>query len=328
MKTFFLHYSQKMAEKNLIVLEEMLSIYTYPFLSDASKEACVLAIKKHLPEKTFLIRSNPKASDAEIKTSLLYRYPVYYGKPIYSAFKSEEVERIMGISLGGVRLFPNARYGICGPLATTAKEVGPLWALHVWGVNLESPDTQDYKTFGLHGMPWYRGRCNELYNTVVKAGAEVCRRTGALVQIRIPMIGQGQFLKMAGEHENECRMVHMISLHHAWKKHRVNGLSLVICDYSDVMPSEFREQLASQRETTAYVSVEKDLFDVKKGPHTTLLVNAWDPLSFIGNGGLNDSTLDGFFVAGFGPGEKLPNSAYTHNPYISHHLIDPSNWIQ
>jgi hypothetical protein len=58
-----------------------------------------------------------------------------------------------------------------------------------------------------------------------------------------------------------------------------------------------------------------------------MIVNAWDPKSFIGNGLMYDNTIDGYSVAGFGPGNKLMNSSYFHNPFLSPLLLNSTKWI-
>jgi len=74
---------------------------------------------------------------------------------------------------------------------------------------------------------------------------------------------------------------------------------------------------------------DNDLFDTSNINQTDILmlVNAWDPKSFIGNGLKYDGTIDGFSVAGHGSGTKLINSSYFHNPFLSPSLLDSNNWI-
>ena len=57
-----------------------------------------------------------------------------------------------------------------------------------------------------------------------------------------------------------------------------------------------------------------------------LMVNAWDNKSFIGNGGSDDGTIDGWMISGDGPGESFINSSYTHNPFFATQLYDPEKW--
>lgn len=58
----------------------------------------------------------------------------------------------------------------------------------------------------------------------------------------------------------------------------------------------------------------------------TILVNAWDDVSFVGNGGARDPTIDGFLVAGGGPGAALVNCSYLHNAFFVPELLNPSRW--
>ena len=56
------------------------------------------------------------------------------------------------------------------------------------------------------------------------------------------------------------------------------------------------------------------------------LVNAWDSNSFIGNGGSRDNTIDGFTTAGIGPGLKLANNSFLHNPFFHNWFNDTKLW--
>ena len=58
-----------------------------------------------------------------------------------------------------------------------------------------------------------------------------------------------------------------------------------------------------------------NLFERRTGKYG--VVNAWDSNSYIGNGLLNDPTIDGWFVAGYGPNKKLKNSSFLHNPVLN-----------
>jgi hypothetical protein len=53
-----------------------------------------------------------------------------------------------------------------------------------------------------------------------------------------------------------------------------------------------------------YQVPESNLFQPIRQDHTCL-VNAWDPRSFIGNGGCRDRAIDGFMVSG---GESCGNN--------------------
>lgn len=43
------------------------------------------------------------------------------------------------------------------------------------------------------------------------------------------------------------------------------------------------------------------------------VVNAWDTFSWIGNGGSRDSSVDGFYVAGWLAGKTFVNNSYLLN---------------
>lgn len=59
-----------------------------------------------------------------------------------------------------------------------------------------------------------------------------------------------------------------------------------------------------------------------------MLLNAWDSVSFIGNGGMEDRTIDGFMVAGYGPNKgSLRNASYLHNAFFNNNMTDRENWV-
>jgi len=64
------------------------------------------------------------------------------------------------------------------------------------------------------------------------------------------------------------------------------------------------------------------------------LVNAWDDRAFIGNGMIQDPTIDGFLVAnasatgGFKPGRNAVNTSYLHNAFFHKNFIDTSKWLR
>ena len=58
-----------------------------------------------------------------------------------------------------------------------------------------------------------------------------------------------------------------------------------------------------------------------------VLINAWDNVSFIGNGGHYDHTVDGMMVAGIPPNTSFRNTSYLHNPCFHPSMGNPKQWL-
>jgi hypothetical protein len=84
--------------------------------------------------------------------------------------------------------------------------------------------------------------------------------------------------------------------------------------------------LARPSQTSPSVDVGKTVFtydESAKGAYY-LLVNAWDPLSFIGNGGSRDGSLDGWFGGGYAypKTEKFACTCWLSNIFMIPELVN------
>jgi hypothetical protein len=299
-------------------LSKALDVYRFPFMRAAARDVCRIALENGVHTHAFLVKANADATATQIKYALTHRYPVYFGEPKTELYKGDYK----------IRLIPEARFGICGPVL--ALKDGDLdhfrpdknWVLHVWGPNLESTHTEDYALLeGGMNIPEYAERCHELYTSVRTAAEEVSKRNGGVdVHIRMPKIGQGAFI---GSVEDPKLKALLRSLH-SWALSAAFWTSRFKVDLMD-REGDFPAPLSPN----IRVVEGGDLFDVplRADGSINLVVNAWDNASFIGNGGARDPTIDGWMASGVGPGGRFVNSSYTHNVFFAKQLKDPKNWV-
>lgn len=317
--------------EHMMSFDHFLGLYTYKFMSDVSANLNKLALTSGKNDECFFIKSNSTVSDDLIKKSLKYRYPVYYGEIMKGNYKETELQLHHGYSTKDVSkvitptIDAEARFGICGPVLglsdSTIRE--DVWVLHVWGINFESTSTADYAAMLRDGwdMKAYYKRCNELYMSILKTATHINEITGRFVCIKAPGIGLGAFMSaVSDEHMKErMREQHALAIQNVFSRSN-NNYAFYYSDY---------EWLGSSKlENHAYPDTE--LFEIpsSRNDRIYLLVNAWDNRSFIGNGGSQDRSIDGYMVSGLGRGSSFPNSSYTHNPFFAKHLYDSQHWLR
>jgi hypothetical protein len=85
----------------------------------------------------------------------------------------------------------------------------------------------------------------------------------------------------------------------------VTRIQLVLCSLEPIPP--YYAQLNQ--------NFQRNLFDFwNQSDVHVLLINAWDPVSFIGNGGAHDQSIDG--MVGGGAMHLFWSSAYLSNPQL------------
>lgn len=308
-------------------LDEALSVYTNTyFLSPDSEAMCRKALDKGLHNDVFLVPAN--GSNKEILSSLRYRYPNYMGKPLEGLYHEEKLKEIHGYTTKDVtdRMDNgyNGRFAICGPVLI--KWSGILcYVAHVWGVNFESDRTEDFKSFDSkekdEAVQMYKQRCDEMYKSILTCAKHVGE--SFTTNIHMPCIGQGAFLssieKLGKFTKKDCIDWHSESLSRTFADATKDDINVILYDFVGNFPE------------TEGITVKRggNLFEPVISPFSTsveLMVNAWDNKSFIGNGGSDDETIDGWMISGEGPGESFINSSYTHNPFFATQLYDPKTW--
>lgn len=82
--------------------DDVLSVYRFPFFSTDRQRDCVRStwISEHqtINDRTFLVVPDRHIAN-QVRASLVYRVPVYYGKPETEMFDSSAVERVLGYSV-------------------------------------------------------------------------------------------------------------------------------------------------------------------------------------------------------------------------------------
>ena len=307
-------------------VDKILSIYTFNFLKNKVKNLVKYAYINGIHKNTFLIKSNKLSSDENIHLSLKYRYPAYFGRIMYDYFDDSKLKEILHYNTEDVNekiteeIDVESRYGICGPvdgIDHTGYIRKDVWILHVWGINLETKNTADYHNIVINGninTEKYYERCIELYATIKKAAYEINKITNKKVKIIMPGIGQGAFLSSIKDKGVAIRL-HTESINNTFEKNNVYTVY-----YTDI----------SKTLSKSGVIPWNNLFNIPKEneEEIVLMVNAWDNRSFIGNGGTQDNSIDGYIVSGSGPGKNFLNSSYLHNVFFSEHLNNEKDWVR
>lgn len=302
-------------------METYLRMYTYNYMSDDSRWMCNIALSKGYHVKTFLIPYGADMSIELISQHLRSRIPVYYGKVMYENFDRDYTSGLMGIENFEAELQIPGAYVICGPVVGEYKGAERYshaaeryaYVAHTWHANFESHNTSDYKLYhssGRFDLARYQKRCLDMFTAIDRAAMVASEQTKKKARILLPRIGLGAYVSAVDARdliEANARAIEQV-----WPTGRTD-VELHLCEFD---PSQKFRPLNSIAER------KTDLFDIGNDTNVILvLVNAWDNRSYIGNGGSQDPTIDGFMVSGFGAGAKFPNSSYIHNHFISHITI-------
>jgi len=243
-------------------------------------------------ERDYKIIEDGSFSGQDVYNSLLYRYPVYFGRPIYSLFKEHAVPRRYMQPFG-------MKYVICGR-AYIQNTNRYFIAIHTWAPNFESESTVDYKNMvrdNKINLQLYTDHIRKMFNLIAKAGVEYKLKT-----IYSPAIGQGAYMHALNPLQRKrCFDIFVKELEIVNKKIRV-----IVCTTD------------KQKVVGNHIKLE-NLFEKRRCRFG--LVNAWDSYSYIGNGLSRDPTIDGYYVAGYGPNKELMNSSYLHNPIFNMNAI-------
>ena len=192
--------------------------------------------------------------------------------------------------------------------------------LHIWGVNFESTGTQDYTVMiassdGLSSLgTFYQKRMIEMFAIIkqsIKETVEYAKTNGKTkLACWIPGIGLNNFLKALSEgNQNICREEFYKVLNMLFSQddtqlgasagisidliyHAFGGLTELIKTNAPLI----KQDTGPRRHTTVYGGVLN--FDDNDPNVYNMIVNAWDPLTFIGNGGARDPSLDGWIGGG------------------------------
>lgn len=319
-------------------LDKLLSIYTYqPFPSRRQEEWIrrVWTEKGKEIGKTLIYIGPSSYPLVKARPSLTNRFPVYFGKPLWEAFDSRKVKTYFGYDPHKKIIPPRSRYVIGGEVEVVDENFRPLrsakgqstWILHTWGINLETYSSPDY-----HRFMTYEDRLKRIaygiettsYLTKVMRGVRkiMARTNNKEATLVMPLIGLGAYLNVVWNEEDRefARQTFLGALRDVAS--RCPGVEILLADYSGV----FEGQPSSKGLTLVHGNGDRkfgknpaDLFYILRSQEEVPLLiglNAWDSLSYIGNGMANDPTIDGFLVAGKANGRFWRNTSYLHNPLL------------
>merc|ERR1719174_2865298 len=327
--------NSKDAKARCKFFDEVLSVYKFEFLKGKGNtpngimphedfvrsEFCNLEHFKILREQTFVMTS--KQYDRKlVQTSLAMRYPVYFGIPALVDFglrsnyyHKERVKEVLGYDLL-TRITPDGlesvRYVIAGRVrinpGMNKTRLKNICVVHAWGCNFEKRTTWDYKYIHKASpdeavfRKRYREKTLEMFRMICEAAQNLGCKT-----IRIPAIGAGQYTNALPN-----------------KRKRLVDIDFLKCleqvqrEYPGVQISRRFPFNPSDPATNLFQKIKQD---------NTCLVNAWDSRSFIGNGGSEDKTIDGWMVTGVDNGKTSGNNtAFLHNVFFMPELMSPENW--
>ena len=243
-------------------------------------------------------------------------------------------------------LVSNIRYAIAGPINIMPYQnlsERKAWVIHLWGVNFESTETDDYQVLyrnsGELDIEKYFDRQLDIFKMILKSAFYAKEKENAeQVKIQMPMIGMGQFLKALTEPEQQaCQLLFFEALSEILKQYKTHTNFIIkLCIFS---PHEFKSEYLRKLENLAnqysqlIIGLSKDgniLENINNydNKNITCIVNAWDTRSFIGNGGSQDLTVDGFIVANAGNyNNQCRNTSYLHNSFFCPNVLYAKKWI-
>jgi len=337
-----------MSQPSASGLDALLSIYTFDFFAKGTRneELCravlddvVTKEKVAASMRILLPPSVDAAADVvRIQDSLQYRIPVYFGRICSDMFKDAALKKVCGYKAkeGLAKIDPSIRYAICGRVLATSKSVAkPKYAYvsNVWGVNFETRDTWDYKHYttgaGRIRRKLYQQTQDEMANLIVQSGIHAMQDSGAnTCDLLVPMIGMGAFLTSI-ENEADRKWAVETLVGSLWKhaQHAARahpGLNVIF--YSS-RAAYLRASHTSSNFTISEGDMFADAGRLLKTSACLCAINAYDPVSMVGNSGSVDFTIDGMFASGCVVGKTFANSCYTHNTFLMPVVLKPSSWI-
>lgn len=337
-----------------LTLSDVLSIYKYDFYGDSDHEKFVEHVHRHhhkaLSKRTkIFITAKQSKHKSAVYNLIKFRYPVYFGSPRQDLYYTNKLKSILGYNESAIRsnLRNSARFSVAGPVMIKPDKlddrIKEVTIIHTWGVNFESENTQDYINMinkeGSCDLEKYYERQIELFEGIISISEYNMAQNGyQSVNINLPIIGAGCFLKALSNSEKlHCLNTIMSAIEsviYRLPKH----VFVKLCVFN---PSDYSETIMNRLNVLCKTvnnfsigtgsvqgNIMNDVPDPIKINKESVVVNAWDPLSFIGNGGNKDISIDGFVVANAGNlNPTFINSSYLHNPFFNEHMTDPSKWV-
>jgi len=314
------------------LFDKLMSIYNYGYLKHPSYVKQILLTQWDLiNNRTKLVIKNQLIIDSDkVLESLMLRYPVYFGEPMTNYYNSMKVKDCLNYNCTNLPTH-HLKYAIVGPVFTS-KSIQKFNVIHVWGINLESRNTNDYPIYVNNNnlnVGLYNNAIKDLFDLIYQSALSTTKNN-QLIHIRIPLIGLGAYLNSCPSTDKNLAL--SIFLNTLVSQLKYSNIKVYLCIYDTFITNDliFKQWYNTQYQTKAgQLIIDRNLFDVSMFNMTDnlFLVNAWDNKSFIGNGGSLDNTIDGYLISANGPGNMIPNSSYLHNPFICTSLLSPKNWI-
>jgi hypothetical protein len=284
-------------------LSQFLNIYTFEFLEPNVKQLAS-TYEEYPRETSLIIPQESKYTIADIYESLLQRIPISMKGSVWSML-FDESKLPYTIEEAKTSQCPFLRYTLCAKAYTYKNSF--FYCFHTFAPNFESQNTDDSKTFlnenGYIQRDLYKPIIQQLVRMIAEASLQY-----ECDECVLPCIGLGNYANCVHPDDKD----YMINLF-------MNFLQSMPIPYKVFSPNSIRSD-----------TVKDDIFRYISDTHTHHrigVVNAWDTHSFIGNGGTQDNSFDGWFVSGFGSGSVIPNTSVLHNPFINSEIFNPANWI-
>jgi len=332
--------------------DDVLSIYANSlsgFFQDAEHRQFV---RDNFEADTATLITLPGTSAEALEQHLKYRVPVYFGYTVTTAFDDARLKQVLGYSATSCEQHWDAQqdepqYAIVGPVKMM-NDRSNVAVIHTWGVNLESSATHDYKKYVNDGFKTtlYQERYKDMFRLIVRAAQHVAGSKRA--RVRCPLIGMGAFLT-ALDDSNRTEALKCFA-NAANDVLESTTLHWTFCIFPDPehfpVPSKHPlvKMLKGTKRITQSIDTLEDGVRIGLGDNRDdvgnlmklpdfdpniidVVVNAWDNRSFVGNGGKNDRTIDGFVVANAGGfNNDFRNTSYLHNFFFNPSMRDPLNW--
>lgn len=285
---------------------------------------------------------------------VMWRVPVYYGQALRGSYDDRVLKQLQDANTDeALKVKRTGAFVIAGHVNLAKTPEYTVLAVHGWGLDFETRDTDDSKTYTSRGHINKDAARIELSRRVrlwIQAALSKAADFGSQrIHFRMPAVGLGQFLSEL--HNNDDKLFVAMTLLKALETEATTSHGRVfveICDRDDVIFTKLKVPRDYIQSDHVSIVPGANLFDERgielhpESPHlaisrlingervsrTLTLMNAWDPVAFIGNGGSTDKTVDGFFVANYGPNEHFGNAAYLQNPVFHPEWVNKDTWVQ
>lgn len=334
--------SHQIASRSLKTFDRCMAMYTFDFFDPDMRKFVRSAIadpRRGEARVVVLRRSRPTVDE------VTKRIPVYFGRTMSDWFSDDSMKAITGATAAEVEATPRTNPFCIVGRARVFGTRAYITVVHGWALNFETNSTDDFVKYNQRLRSGPELALSELARRArlwVGAAAKTVE-DGQAVHMRAPAMGLGAYTQALGEERKQILKRLTITAFAAAAAEFPNvtvemmnfgGIFTGVTppEYISPPPVDFRtvRNLRIGPETNLFASERRT---DKDGNIVTpfgrlVLLNAYDSHSFIGNGGRNDATIDGWMVAGFGPNDAMKNSSYLHNAVFNPTMKHPENWIE